>query len=222
MALFEDGELAEHPDHIIQRAFDAYNAAAIGAGWPQTTNLTDSRRKRLKAAIRDCGGLAGWEMAMARAAKSGFLTGKVKTLRAPVGFLAKLDFFLRSDRRTSLLDGEYDDKAPAAVRSVLDRVRAMPNAPPPKELPFVPEPEEVRLAAMIATFRKLDRWADANEVEKRLAKLEGRPAVLVPAPDVARYGMPERPPEPPRRPAPIITDVPDWDGVPEGTDYGSE
>src|SRR5882672_7032065 len=112
--LFNDGELADHPPVMIKRAFDAYNTVALAAGWPQTANLTEGRKKALKVALKDCGGLAGWNLALARAAKSDFLCGKIKTLRSPAGFKdMKLGFLLYPKRLTSLLDGEYDNREAA-------------------------------------------------------------------------------------------------------------
>lgn len=47
------------------------------------------------------------------------------------------------------------------------------------------ESREDRLRATITTFRKFGRYDRANEIEQELADIEGRPAVLVPAPEVA-------------------------------------
>lgn len=45
------------------------------------------------------------------------------------------------------------------------------------------ETREERLAGMITSYRRVGKYADANRLEEELAKLEGRPPVLVPAPD---------------------------------------
>lgn len=239
--LFEDGEIAGQPNHIIKRAFAAYNAAARAAGWPETANLTESRQKRIKVAIRDCGGLAGWELALARAAKSDFLCGKTKSFRAPTGFKGtKLDFFLRADRRTSLLDGEYDNRAPSSEpapgKSFQQRMSAAARPGKPQELPFVQtETREERMRATILIYRKYGRHKDANRVEDALAVIEGRPPELVPAPDAKDPdNVPParaKPPPyhaPPRRSEAEITramaaaqDVP-WEDIPESPDYGGD
>jgi len=213
-ALFQHGELAKHPPVLLKRAFDAYNVVAAAAGWPETANLTESRQKRLKVALQDCGGLAGWESALARAAKSDFLCGKTKSFRAPTGFKGtKLDFFLRSDRRASLLDGEYDnrDAAPAPRASFQSRMAAASGpVRPAKELPFVQtETREQRMAGTILSYRRLGRYDDANRVEAELAKAEGRPPVLVPHPGAARFGMPPSDPVEKWDSGSTIADVPD-------------
>lgn len=100
-------------------------------------------------------------------------------------------------------------------------------------VPVVQETRATRLAASIVSYRRLGNHGRANELEEDLAKLENRPAVLVPAPDVAHLtGTPREPRrngtlEPhvnfsaqKRGPAATVTDVdPGWDAVPEGEEY---
>lgn len=226
-ALFNDGELADHPPVMIKRAFDAYNVTALAVGWPVTANLTESRQKRIKVALKDCGGLAGWEMALARAAKSDVLTGKVKPRwgKAPKAEV-KLDWFLWDKRRTSLLDGEYDNRdVPPATEGPSFRQRLNNAARPVKEqVPFVLDTtREQRMAETIFLYRKHKRFADANRVEEELASIEGRPPVLVPSPEA-------RNPEivPPRMSEQKVTrpamDAPPdwWEEIPEGNESAVE
>lgn len=91
------------------------------------------------------------------------------------------------------------------------------------------ETVDEREAAMIASYRAKGRWQDANRLEQARADRLGVPAVLVPAP-----GTPEAPTANPlvgqktgpsvdvkKSPRPGgITDVPDWEGIPEGEDFG--
>lgn len=97
------------------------------------------------------------------------------------------------------------------------------------------ETREERLTGMILAYRKVGKYSDANRLEEELAKIEGRPPVLVPAPDVAHVGMPDKEPAPvrppPYRPGPrrseaeitramaMAEDVP-YEMIPEGDDYG--
>lgn len=228
--LFSDGELADHPPVVIKRAFDAYNITAVAVGWPITANLTESRKKRIRVALKDCGGLAGWEMALARAAKSDLLTGKVKPRwgKAPKAEV-KLDWFLWDKRRTSLLDGEYDNReaAPAAAGPSFQKRLAAAARPVREQVPFVLETtREQRMASTVILYRKHKRWADANRVECELAEIEGRPAVLVPDPAAKNPDVVT-----PRREQATgvkeqfatsrresVTDVPPdyWDEIPEG------
>lgn len=91
------------------------------------------------------------------------------------------------------------------------------------------ETREERLAASIATFRRLGDYARANGAEEQLAALQGRPPVLVPAPEARDPDIvpPARPKPAPYRPQPRpseaeitrrmadIEDVP-YDEIPEG------
>lgn len=110
------------------------------------------------------------------------------------------------------------------------------NGPPIETL-------EERLAASIATYRKVGQYDRANVIEERLAGLLGRPPVLVPAPEVAQFGMEQGKTRPPTnghfagKSAPggrirvdmgktsPVTDVPSdepppWSGdVPEGAEH---
>lgn len=60
------------------------------------------------------------------------------------------------------------------------------NGPPQESL-------EERLRASIEGYRRIGRYEDANRVENKLAALLGRPAVHVPSPETASFGMPNRP-----------------------------
>ena len=52
--------------------------------------------------------------------------------------------------------------------------------------------EEERLTSSIVSLRRYEKWDRANAAEERLAALQKRPPVLVPAPDAAQAGMPPR------------------------------
>ena len=65
-----------------------------------------------------------------------------------------------------------------------------------------------RMRATIVSLRNAQQWDRANGWEEKLAALEKRPPVLVPAPDMAWVGQPSKP-APVPRPAPAhpVTDV---------------
>ena len=91
------------------------------------------------------------------------------------------------------------------------------------------ETREERLAASIATFRRLGDYARANGAEEQLAALQGRPPVLVPAPEARDPDVvpPARARPAPYRPKPRpseaeitrrmaeVEDIP-YDEIPEG------
>ncbi len=93
-----------------------------------------------------------------------------------------------------------------------------------KATAVVQETAADRLTSMVASYRKHGFWDKANAAEEELARLLGRPPVLVPAPDVAGLGMPPKPAAPSnwtaksyegRKAEPSITDVEWSDDIPE-------
>jgi uncharacterized protein YdaU (DUF1376 family) len=87
-----------------QAAVAAYNAVAEKAGLPKVQNLTDKRRKALAHRLQECGGIEGWQGAMARVASSDFLTGK------KVSWRCDFDFILQASSFTKIMEGSYDNK----------------------------------------------------------------------------------------------------------------
>jgi hypothetical protein len=88
------------------------------------------------------------------------------------------------------------------------------------------ESREDRLRSSISSYRKVGNYKRANELEQELADMEKRQAVLVPAPDVASWGMPKEEPSLVNRPRHTVTDIvaedepPPWTDIPEGEDCG--
>lgn len=193
----ETGEILQAPKKakpipaIVAAAFARYvQAAAKQEHWvkhryingPQVTAVA----ARLDEAPR---GIDDWQEALDNASKSDWLCGRVIGEKG-TRFKMHLDFLLMPRAFSKVLHGFYnrDEPKPKPV---------LPSMQPPHLKPqpaFVPEPLPVRLASMIASYRKHNKWADANRIEEQLAALEKRPAVLVPAPEVAfTSGKAERP-----------------------------
>lgn len=216
-ALFEEGELADAPSPLVREAVDIYNAIAKrlnakGLVWCEAKALTAKRRKRLQAVIPDYGGVRGWQKCLDEASRNPFLLGKEGRSAAHRNWRPDLDFFLQEKTVLRLLEGGYapEDQGPERIH--------MPTVwKPPHQAakPFVQtETLEERYAASIVSFRKHGFWDKANATEEKLAALQKRPAVLVPAPEVSALGMEPKPPV--VRPQPIIRDVFDWNEIPEG------
>ena len=87
-------------------ALEAYNATAEQIGLPKAQKLTDTRRSRLKARLKDCGGLEGWEFALAKMRDSPFLRGENDR-----GWKADLDFLLTQSKFVKLMEGGYDQRS---------------------------------------------------------------------------------------------------------------
>ncbi len=86
-------------------AFGIYNQTAANADLPTAQKMTAQRQSRLKARLKDCGGLDGWALAMDKLAASDYCTGKVN------GWRADIDFVLQEKSFTKLMEGSYDNRA---------------------------------------------------------------------------------------------------------------
>lgn len=105
-------------------AFEAYNQAAGRAGWPKAQAMTKTRKAALKARLKDCGGIEGWNAALAKAEASPHLTGQNDR-----GWTADLDFLLQAKSFTKLMEGSYDRK-PSLDRGASGRPYAGGNGQP--------------------------------------------------------------------------------------------
>ena len=186
-ALFADGELAEVPEKIVSDAVAIYNAIAKrlnvnGMVWREALAITAKRRTKLKAALKDYGGVRGWQQCLERAARNRFLLGKEGRSAAHRNWKPELDFFLQEKTVLRLVEGGY----PADDGVSIEKPRLkLPTIYGKKaeEKPFVPEDRATRLQAAILSYRKIGNYARANAIEEQLAALENRAPVLVPSPD---------------------------------------
>ena len=108
---------AAAPVHASEasEAVSSYNAAAEKAGWPKVQRMSPSRTRALKARLRECGGIEGWQHALKRAIDSDFLCGR--TPKAWAGF--SFDWMTKAANFTKLMEGNYDnrDRQPANAES---------------------------------------------------------------------------------------------------------
>ncbi|WP_172823716.1 YdaU family protein [Paracoccus aminovorans] len=100
----DDGAVVQPIDEIAI-AVSAYNASAASAGWPKVQVLNKTRRSSLKARLKDCGGLDGWVVALAKAKASPHLCGQNNR-----GWTASFDFLTSQSGFTKLMEGNYDDR----------------------------------------------------------------------------------------------------------------
>jgi hypothetical protein len=114
-------------------ALQAYNRIAERLDWPQAQLLTGARKARLAQRLAECGGLAGWHAAMARARASPFLRGDGGRDRNHEKWRPDLDFFLQQSSFTRLMEGKYDDRAgnqpPTGFDALLAGARAAAAGP---------------------------------------------------------------------------------------------
>lgn len=105
-SLSPDGDAsAPKPLDEIAEAVSAYNLAAEESGWPKVAVLSKARRSALSSRLRECGGLAGWSAALARAQASPHLCGQNDR-----GWVASFDFLTRQSSFAKLMEGNYDER----------------------------------------------------------------------------------------------------------------
>ena len=86
-------------------ALEAYNATAEQIGLPKAQKLTDARKSKLKARLKDCGGLEGWNYALMKVRENPFLCGDNSR-----GWRVDFDFLLTQSRFVKLMEGGYDQR----------------------------------------------------------------------------------------------------------------
>jgi hypothetical protein len=104
----------------LEYAVSRYNAAAEKAGWPKVQKLSAARSKKLKARLKDCDGLPGWEAVLRKAFASDFLRGRSRDPWTAFAF----DWLVTAGNFTKVMEGNYDNrdhKPNAAAGSVSRR-----------------------------------------------------------------------------------------------------
>lgn len=233
-ALFHDEGLPEAPGPLEMEAYAAWNEIAERVGWTKATKLTPDRCRKIKRAVKEAGGLAGWRETLERGAKSPFLTTKFKP---------DLEFFTRLPKLLKTMEGGFDGN-----QSMADAQKTLSKQMDPEDQwarwlrdyrlkgfwpsSLGPRPEEAgckappamleacrarlgivvaeraaetledRLTASRDSYTRLGQYARANAVEQKLADIQNRPPVLIPAPSASDPDTAPEPTPKPYRPAP--------------------
>lgn len=114
---------AEQDDHFeipvtldrsdAAEAVRRWNGMADRIGLPRCQKLTDARKRLLAARLRDCGGLDGWDVALAKVEASSFLRGE-RNGDGHTKWRADIDFVLKERAFTRLMEGVFDDRGQGA------------------------------------------------------------------------------------------------------------
>jgi hypothetical protein len=91
----------ERAEDEAAAALLAWQAAAALNGWPSADFLSTTRRWSLRQRLAECGGLAGWAVALERAADAQFLRGQR---------WFDLDWMLKPENFTRLMEGRYAER----------------------------------------------------------------------------------------------------------------
>lgn len=96
-------------------AFDLYVSAAKHHRWVVPRKLDPDRRKALMATLKEWGGLDAWREALAKAAASDFIMGRIKRTDEHANWRCDLDFLLKPKRFRRLMEGGYGGAVPPGV-----------------------------------------------------------------------------------------------------------
>jgi len=89
---------------LEKEAVEIYNLCAEQNDLPKVQKLTDTRKSKLNARLKDCGGIEGWKLAVEKLADSPFCRGESAT-----GWKADFDFLIQEKSFTKLMEGSYDN-----------------------------------------------------------------------------------------------------------------
>ena len=113
-------------------AGEIWNALAAEHDLASVQKLTASRKTKLRARLKDCGGIDGWKAACLKVSKTPWLLGSNDR-----GWRVDFDFMVSESKFTKLMEGAYDRKG--------NGTGASPGYEPPP--PETPEAREARLKA---------------------------------------------------------------------------
>jgi hypothetical protein len=94
----------------IDQSLEAYNASADRVGWPKAQVLNPKRKRGLTARLAECGGIAGWLLALEKAEASDFLTGRAGRSNGHSNWTPNIDFFIQQSSFLKLMEGNYDNR----------------------------------------------------------------------------------------------------------------
>jgi len=84
-------------------AIEAWNVLARERGLPEVQRITDPRRAKLRKRLAECGGLEGWDSALAKIRGSPGLCGSNER-----GWVIDFDTLMQESTFTKLMEGKYD------------------------------------------------------------------------------------------------------------------
>lgn len=90
----------------IRRAVETWNLTAEAARLPKVQHLTEARSRATAKRLAECGGIEGWQAALAKVAASPFLCGDNDR-----GWRANFDFMIRQSSFTKIMEGGYNGHA---------------------------------------------------------------------------------------------------------------
>ena len=96
----------------LDQALSLYNEMAARSKLPVAQKMNSARSSKMRARLKDAGGLQGWVVALDEVENSTFLTGC-----NPRGWKADLDFMLQESSFTKIMEGSYRRTKPKDDRT---------------------------------------------------------------------------------------------------------
>lgn len=106
VACLEKNREEKNREEEFASAFEAFSLAAQKYNWPKPTELTEPRRKKLGARLKQHG-MDGWGRALAKAQASKFICQEMS------GW--SFDWLIEQSNFAKVLEGNYDDRRPSKV-----------------------------------------------------------------------------------------------------------
>jgi hypothetical protein len=129
----------------VDAALRVWNDLASELSLPLVQKLTDTRKTKLRARLRDAGGIGGWASVLVKIRESRFLRGETKG-----NWRANFDFVLQESSFNKLKEGAYSDR----------KAEVTPPTPPTFKLS---SDIVATLKAANFTDEEIKRWFDDAE-----------------------------------------------------------
>jgi hypothetical protein len=104
----------------LEIAKATWNELAQELGLSQVSHLTDARKSKLRARLREGGGISGWKIALDKIRRIPWMLGENDL----GGWRVNFDYVLRAEKFAALMEGQYDQAHGRRRRSAGEENRA--------------------------------------------------------------------------------------------------
>lgn len=127
----------EQEEFLLPDVLDEFRKTWNESGFATCRKLTKNRVAALKARLKDADWRENWRTAIAKIKASSFCRGE-----SDRGWKAEVDWFLKPDTFTKIMEGKYDDSTGANRRHSSDPTRVHGGQMQEPELFTIPEDED--------------------------------------------------------------------------------
>lgn len=97
----EESSFLKHENEAVK----CWNDLAEKLNLSKVAKLTETRKKKLVARLKDCGGIEGWKAAIEKVSTLRWMHGENKS-----GWKVNFDFLLQESSFVKLMEGSYDER----------------------------------------------------------------------------------------------------------------